>query len=88
MNVLSIGVGFTFRRKKIVGSEKSEAQFKRRVKELTGCSWGVSMAHRLEKLSEYLRGCSKPFVGTQWVKVPSGKGWQPAADILISETLS
>lgn len=49
-------LGFTFRRKKIVGSDKSLAQFKLRVKELTGRSWGVSMAYRLGKLSEYLRG--------------------------------
>ena len=51
-------LGFTFRCKKIVWSEKSEAQFKRRVKELTGRSWGVSMEYRLERLSEYLRGSS------------------------------
>jgi len=49
-------LGFTFRRKKIVWSDKSVAQFQRRVKELTGRSWGVSMEYRLEKLSEYLRG--------------------------------
>ena len=49
-------LGFTFRRKKIVWSEKSLAQFQRRVKELTGRSWGVSMEYRIEKLSEYLRG--------------------------------
>ena len=49
-------LGFTFRRGKIVWSEKSEAQFKRRVKELTGRSWGVSMEYRIKKLSEYLRG--------------------------------
>jgi RNA-directed DNA polymerase len=49
-------LGFTFRRKKIVWSEKSLAQFRRRVRELTGRSWGVSMDYRLGKLSEYLRG--------------------------------
>ena len=49
-------LGFTFRRKKIVWSDKLVAQFQRRVKELTGRSWGVSMEYRLEKLSEYLRG--------------------------------
>ena len=32
-------LGFTFRRKKIVWSDKSEAKFRRRVKELTGRSW-------------------------------------------------
>jgi RNA-directed DNA polymerase len=49
-------LGFTFRGKKIVWSEKSIARFKRRVKTLTGRSWGVSMEYRLRKLSEYLRG--------------------------------
>jgi len=49
-------LGFTFRGKKIVWSEKSLARFKRRVKELTGRSWGVAMDYRLRKLSEYLRG--------------------------------
>ncbi len=49
-------LGFTFRRTKIVWSDKSLARFKRRVRELTGRSWGVSMDYRLRKLSEYLRG--------------------------------
>ena len=49
-------LGFTFQRKRIVWSKKSLARFKRRVKELTGRSWGVAMDYRLQKLSEYLRG--------------------------------
>jgi RNA-directed DNA polymerase len=49
-------LGFTFRGKKIVWSEKSLARFQHRVRELTGRSWGVSMDYRLRKLSEYLRG--------------------------------
>ena len=49
-------LGFTFRGKKIVRSEKSLQRFQRRVRQLTGRSWGVSMDYRLEKLSEYLRG--------------------------------
>jgi len=49
-------LGFTFRGKKIVWSDKSLAQFRRRVRELTGRSWGVSMDYRMAKLSEYLRG--------------------------------
>ena len=49
-------LGFTFRGKKIVWSEKSLQRFQRRVRQLTGRSWGVSMDYRLEKLSEYLRG--------------------------------
>ena len=48
--------GFTIRGKKIRWTEKSEANFKHRIKELTGRSWGVSMAYRLHKLGQYLRG--------------------------------
>jgi hypothetical protein len=39
---------------------------------------GVSRQAKLRKGGGVCRRCSKPFVGTQWVKVPSGKGWQPA----------
>jgi RNA-directed DNA polymerase len=49
-------LGFIFQRKRIVWSGRSLARFKRRVRELTGRSWGVSMDYRLQKLSEYLRG--------------------------------
>ena len=49
-------LGFSIIRGKIRWSQKSEIQFKRRIKELTGRSWGVSMAYRLRKLREYMRG--------------------------------
>ncbi len=49
-------LGFSIIRGKIRWSQKSERQFKRRIKELTGRSWGVSMAYRLKKLREYMRG--------------------------------
>ena len=69
-------LGFTFRRKKIVWSDKSLAQFKRRVKELTGRSWGVSMEYRLKKLSEYLRGWMAYFALSEYYKpVPVLDEW-------------
>lgn len=69
-------LGFTFRRQKIVWSEKSEAQFKRRVKALTGRSWGVSMEYRLEKLSEYLRGWMAYFALSEYYRpVPELDEW-------------
>jgi len=69
-------LGFMFRRKKIVWSEKSEAQFKRRVKELTGRRWGVSMEYRLEKLSEYLRGWMAYFALSEYYRpVPELDEW-------------
>ncbi len=49
-------LGFSIIRGKIRWSQKSEKEFKRRIKELTGRSWGVSMAYRLKKLREYMRG--------------------------------
>jgi RNA-directed DNA polymerase len=69
-------LGFTFRRKKIVWAEKSEAKFRRRVKELTGRSWGVSMDHRIQKLSEYLRGWLAYFALSEYYKpVPDLDEW-------------
>lgn len=41
---------------KIMWSEKSLAVFKRRIREYTRRRWGVSMEHRLGKLSRYMRG--------------------------------
>lgn len=49
-------LGFTFKGKSIRWSDKSLAEFKRRVRLLTGRSWGVSMSYRFRKLAEYIRG--------------------------------
>jgi len=49
-------LGFTFRGASIRWSDKAFAEFKRRVRKLTGRSWGVSMAYRYAKFAEYLRG--------------------------------
>mgnify|MGYP002399457677 CR=1 FL=1 len=49
-------LGFTFQGTKIHWSDKAFREFKRRVKELTGRSWFVSMDYRYKKLAEYLRG--------------------------------
>jgi RNA-directed DNA polymerase len=69
-------LGFTFRGKKIVWSEKSLARFKRRVKELTGRSWGVAMDYRLRKLSEYLRGWMAYFALSEYYNpVPDLDEW-------------
>lgn len=69
-------LGFTVRGKKIVWSDKSLAQSKRRVKELTGRSWGVSMDHRMQKLSEYLRGWMAYFALSEYYRpVPELDEW-------------
>ena len=49
-------LGFTFKGASIRWSDKAFAEFKRRVRKLTGRSWGVSMEYRFTKLAEYLRG--------------------------------
>jgi RNA-directed DNA polymerase len=49
-------LGFTFRRGKLRWSDQAFADFRHRVRQLTGRSWGVSMSHRLDKLAQYVRG--------------------------------
>ena len=69
-------LGFAFRRKKIVWSDKSQAKFQRRIKELTGRNWGVAMDYRIRKLSEYLRGWMAYFALSESYKpVPTLDEW-------------
>jgi RNA-directed DNA polymerase len=49
-------LGFTFRRGKRRWSDAAFADFKHRIRELTGRSWGVSMSYRFDKLAQYIRG--------------------------------
>jgi len=49
-------LGFTFKRGKLRWSDAAFADFKHRLRELTGRSWGVSMEYRFQKLGQYLRG--------------------------------
>jgi RNA-directed DNA polymerase len=49
-------LGFTFRRGRLRWSDAAFADFKHRLRKLTGRSWGVSMKHRFDKLGQYLRG--------------------------------
>jgi RNA-directed DNA polymerase len=49
-------LGFVFKKTTVQWSDKAFQEFKRRVKKLTGRSWGVSMEFRFEKLAQYLRG--------------------------------
>jgi len=49
-------LGFTFRAKKISWTKEAFEEFCTEVKKLTGRSWGVSMAHRLEQLRFYVGG--------------------------------
>jgi len=49
-------LGFTFRGVKLRWQDRALEDFKHRVGQLTGRSWGVSMEWRLYKLRQYVRG--------------------------------
>ena len=69
-------LGFTMRGAKIRWTDKSAANFKHRVTELTGRSWGVSMDYRLHKLGQYLRGWTTYFGISQYYRpVPELDDW-------------
>jgi RNA-directed DNA polymerase len=69
-------LSFTFRGTKIHWSEKAFREFKRRVKELTGRSWFVSMDYRYRKLSEYLRGWMNYFgISEYYHPIPEIDHW-------------
>ena len=69
-------LGFTFRGTKIHWSEKAFREFKRKVKELTGRSWFVSMDYRYEKLAEYLRGWMNYFGISEYYRpIPEIDHW-------------
>jgi RNA-directed DNA polymerase len=50
------GAGPVDRKGKLRWSDGAFEDFKHRVRQLTGRSWGVSMAYRFHKLAQYLRG--------------------------------
>jgi RNA-directed DNA polymerase len=69
-------LGFTIKGKQVRWTDQALADFKRRVKELTGRSWGVSMQYRLYKLAEYLRGWTAYFGIIQYYRpVPELDDW-------------
>jgi len=72
----AVFLGFTFRGTKIHWSEKAFREFKRRVKELTGRSWFVSMDYRYKKLAEYLRGWMNYFGISEYYRpIPEIDHW-------------
>jgi RNA-directed DNA polymerase len=69
-------LGFVFRGNKIRWSDKALADFKHRIRKLTGRSWGVSMEFRLKKLGEYLRGWMGYFGRSEYYRpVPELDEW-------------
>jgi RNA-directed DNA polymerase len=49
-------LGFTFQGSRIYWSPEAFQDFRHQLRKLTGRSWGVSMAYRIRKLNEYIRG--------------------------------
>ncbi len=69
-------LGFTFRRGKPRWSDAAFADFKHRIRELTGRSWGVSMHYRLLKLAQYVRGWMGYFGISQYYRpIPELDEW-------------
>jgi RNA-directed DNA polymerase len=69
-------LGFTFRGTKLRWSEEAFADFKHRVRQLTGRSWGVAMAYRLERLARYVRGWMNYFgISDYYRPIPELDHW-------------
>jgi RNA-directed DNA polymerase len=69
-------LGFTFKKTSIRGAERAFQEFKRRMKRLTGRSWGVSMTFRLKKLAEYVRGWMNYFgIAEYYTPIPELDHW-------------
>jgi len=69
-------LGFTFRGTKLRWSDQAFADFRHRIHRLTGRSWGVSMAYRLDKLAKYLRGWMNYFgISDYYRPVPGLDQW-------------
>lgn len=69
-------LGFTFRGSKLRWSEQAYRDFRHHIRKLTGRSWGVSMAYRLRKLNEYLRGWMNYFgISDYYRPVPGIDQW-------------
>jgi RNA-directed DNA polymerase len=69
-------LGFTLRKGKLRWSDRALADFKHRIRELTGRSWGVSMRYRLDKLAQYVRGWMGYFGISQYYRpVPELDEW-------------
>ena len=69
-------LGFTFRGAKLRWSDDAFADFKHHVRQLTGRSWGVSMAYRLERLARYIRGWMNYFgISDSYRPIPELDHW-------------
>ena len=71
-----IFLGYIFKWNRILWSLPTFREFKRRVREITGRSWGVSMQYRLKKLAEYIRGWMNYYgISEDYKPIPDIDGW-------------
>jgi RNA-directed DNA polymerase len=69
-------LGFAFQGSRIYWSPEAFQDFRHRLRQLTGRSWGVSMAYRIRKLNEYIRGWMQYFGLSQYYRpVPELDAW-------------
>ena len=69
-------LGFTFQGTRIYWSQEAFQDFRHRLRELTGRSWGVSLAYRVSKLNEYIRGWIQYFGLSQYYRpLPELDAW-------------
>ena len=69
-------LGFRVRGGRLRWSEQALEDFKHRVRELTGRSWGISMPERLNKLAQYVRGWMGYFGISQFYRlIPELDEW-------------
>jgi RNA-directed DNA polymerase len=69
-------LGFTFRGTKLRWSDQAYDDFRHTVRQLTGRSWGVSMAYRLKRLSRYVRGWMGYFgISDYYRPIPEIDAW-------------
>jgi RNA-directed DNA polymerase len=69
-------LGFPLQGPRIYWSHEAFPDFRHRLRELTGRSWGDSMAYRISKLHEYLRGWIQYFGLSQYYRpLPELDAW-------------
>jgi RNA-directed DNA polymerase len=69
-------LGFPFQGSRIYWADEAFHDFRHRLRELTGRSWGVSMAYRIRQLNEYIRGWIQYFARSEYYRpLPELDAW-------------
>jgi len=69
-------LGFTFKRKKPTATVKAITLFKKRLKRLTGRSWGISMQNRYGQIRQYTTGWMNYFgIGVRYTDAVELDHW-------------